>query len=378
MTMTTDAVTNDPAMTDAVMTDAAMTDAAMTDAPTPDSSTLAATDAHAELRPAPSESATTARRPTRFWVLSDLHQEFQDSGKMDVFRWTPDLSSVPEHDAIILAGDIHAPLSKSIAFAERLGEKGGGKPVFLVAGNHEFYGTVMMEELALARTLAAQTRHVTFLDNDAVTFNGVRIIGCTLWTDFRLFGDEWRLTAMQAVELGMNDYRRIKRIGETSGRTRPIRTMDTMALHHASRSFLETELTKWRDEEDRKAAQRLVIAGSGGGDGDGHNDNSGITRTPMVVITHHAPVRAGLAPQFQDDWISAGYASNLNALIEAYAPDLWVFGHTHYGQDTRIEARTAGALDGIPRSTRLLSNPRGYEGSDRYNDRFNPGMVVVV
>jgi Icc-related predicted phosphoesterase len=352
---TIDAVTNDPAMTDAVMTDAA---------------TLAATDAHAELRPSPSASTAASRRPTRFWVLSDLHQEFPE------FRWTPDLSAVPDHDAIILAGDIHAPLSKSIAFAERLGEQGGGKPVFLVAGNHEFYGTVMMEELALARSLVAQTRHVIFLDNDAITFNGVRIIGCTLWTDFRLFGDAWRLTAMRSVELGMNDYRRIKRIGETSGRTWPIRTMDTMALHHASRSFLETELTKWRDEEDKKAAKRTGIAGTGRGDG--QNDTSGITRMPMVVITHHAPVRAGLAPEFHDDWISAGYASNLDALIEACAPDLWVFGHTHYGQDTRIEARTDASLDGIPRSTRLLSNPRGYEGSDRYNERFSPGMVVEV
>lgn len=201
-------------------------------------------------------------------------------------------------------------------------------------------------------------------------------LSCTLWTDFRLFGDEWRLTAMQAVELGMNDYRRIKRVGETSGRTRPIRTNDTMALHHASRAFLETELTQWRDEENRKAKQRKVIAGTGSGDG--QDDTSGITRTPMVVITHHAPVRAGLAPEFHDDWISAGYASNLDALIKAYAPDLWVFGHTHYGLDTRIETGPDASIDGVPRSTRLLSNPRGYPGSDRTNDRFNPGMVVEV
>jgi hypothetical protein len=93
-------------------------------------------------------------------------------------------------------------------------------------------------------------------------------------------------------------------------------------------------------------------------------------------------VRAGLAPEFHDDWISAGYAkkpvSCLDALIKAFAPDRWVFGHTHYALDTRIEAKTAGAVDGIPHSTRLLSNPRGYPGSDRYNDRFNPGMVVEV
>jgi Icc-related predicted phosphoesterase len=351
--------------------DAPKTDAVTTAAATTESSALAATDAQAETRPAlSSASAATPRTPTRFWVLSDLHQEFPE------FRWTPDLSAIPEHDAIILAGDIHSPLSKSIAFAERLGEQSGGKPVFLVAGNHEFYGTVMMAELASARSLAAQTRHVTFLDNNAITFNGVRIIGCTLWTDFRLFGDEWRLTAMQTVELGMNDYRRIKQIGETSGRTWPIRTMDTMALHHASRAFLETELTQWRDEETMKAEQRMVIAGTGSGGG--QDDTSEIARTPMVVITHHAPVRAGLAPEFHDDWISAGYASNLDALIKAFGPDLWVFGHTHYGLDVRIEAGPNVTLDDIPRATRLLSNPRGYPGSDRTNDRFNPGLVVEV
>jgi hypothetical protein len=137
-----------------------------------------------------------------------------------------------------------------------------------------------------------------------------------------------------------------------------------------------------------KSAQRMVIAGTGVSDR--QNDTSGITRTPMVVITHHAPVRAGVAPEYHDDWISAGYASNLDALIEAFVPNLWVFGHTHYGQDTRIEAGPGTSLDGASheavtksglnklRSTRLLSNPRGYPGSDRYNERFNPGMVVVV
>ena len=58
----------------------------------------------------------------------------------------------------------------------------------MVMGNHEFYGTVMKDELVAAKQRAAQSPNITLLENDTVTFNDIRILGCTLWTDFELFG----------------------------------------------------------------------------------------------------------------------------------------------------------------------------------------------
>lgn len=84
-------------------------------------------------------------------------------------------ADIPDHDALILAGDTHSPTADALTYAERL----TSKPVFMVMGNHEFYGTVMKDELVAAKQRAAQSPNVTLLENDTVTFNDIRILGCT-------------------------------------------------------------------------------------------------------------------------------------------------------------------------------------------------------
>ncbi|MDE5446365.1 hypothetical protein GWG65_34395 [Bradyrhizobium sp. CSA207] len=60
-----------------------------------------------------------------------------------------------------------------------------GKPVLFVSGNHECYGSVLQDAAAKIRD-AARGTNVTFLDADAVpVIDGVRFLGCTLWTDYR-------------------------------------------------------------------------------------------------------------------------------------------------------------------------------------------------
>jgi Icc-related predicted phosphoesterase len=84
---------------------------------------------------------------------------------------------------------------------------------------------------------------------------------------------------------------------------------------------------------------------------------------PTVVITHHAPHSRSLHPRYAKDLLSAAYVSDLEDLIVAAAPELWVHGHVHSNFDYRVGR------------TRVLCNPHGY-GAE--NSDFDPALVVEV
>jgi len=114
-------------------------------------------------------------------VLSDLHLEFAP--------FVPEPAAVAAADVVVLAGDI-SPGTKAIAWARQAFP---GKPVVYVAGNHEFY-RCDWDKLPGALREEAKKHDVHFLENEAVTIEGVRFVGATLWTDFALFGQcQYRL-----------------------------------------------------------------------------------------------------------------------------------------------------------------------------------------
>ena len=185
---------------------------------------------------------------------------------------------------------------------------------------------------ASARKLVAGT-NVHLLENQAVVIDGVRFLGCTLWTDFALFGEAARIQMMNRCHNDMNDYRRIC-IDNKNGGSMFLLPRNTLALHQASREFLVGEVGKrgdWRK---------------------------------TVVVTHHAPSALSLADGEAVWNREAACASHLDHL--AGVPDLWVHGHTH----VRADYRVAGA-------GRVVSNPRGYRGFDEVAD-FKPGLVLEI
>jgi predicted phosphodiesterase len=258
---------------------------------------------------------------TRIRVLSDLHIEF---GGLEL--------PAVEADVAVLAGDVHVGIESarwSFAMAERL-----GIPVVLVAGNHEHYGGSRDPEISLARTItefraaaAARDGRLVFLERQSVVVAGVRFVGCTLWTDFELFGDP--AEAMAHARNAMTDFQVINRAPGV--RFTP---NDARSEFMAARDFLEAELAKpW----------------------------SG----PTVVVTHHLPSARSVPPRFRDDPLTPAYASHLDALVERSSAALWAHGHTHGSADYAIGA------------TRVVCNPRGYVGYE-LNRRFDPSMVVTV
>ena len=160
----------------------------------------------------------------RILVLSDLHVEFAP-------YYVPcDLA----FDVAVLAGDIYV----GVKTIDWIRETFAAKPVVFVAGNHEWYGENMQS--ALEEMRACPPANFYHLNNESVTIDGCQFLGATLWTDYRLFGDDQKLAAMQACESALNDHRRI-RVGDPG---RSFSAADALALHEQSRAWLAAELDK--------------------------------------------------------------------------------------------------------------------------------------
>jgi len=266
-------------------------------------------------------------------ILSDLHMEF---GKMKPL--------VPGgEDVLVLAGDSDVGL-RHRSWVERVARLEPSRHVVMVAGNHEFYGgwreaatgrlgsvqrgQDMQSVLRRWREVSGQIENFHFLECDSVIIDGVRFLGTTLWTDFRLHGHS--VEAKSLAEEGMNDFRAIAFDG-----TSPFRPHMSERLHRESKDWLAVQLRQPHDG-------------------------------PTIVVTHHAPswrstekYIAATGEEF--DPLSPCYASNLDEL--ARLANLWIHGHVHYSYDYTIG------------DCRVICNPRGYGQVDS-NSEFDLDFVV--
>ena len=249
----------------------------------------------------------------RLHVLSDLHLEQDPFGVPDV-----------EADVIVLAGDT-ATGTAGVDWARSWAD---GRPVLYLAGNHEFYGHALPGLIGELRA-AAGGSSVRILENDELLIDGVRFLGCTLWSDFDFDGPDRRELSMRLCERVVNDYKHIT-FGPDG---RMLAARDTRMLHVASHRWL---------------AERLALPHDG----------------PTVVLTHHQPLIRSRPPTPELRAIAGAFASDVSGLMGAGRVALWVYGHTHRSADLDV------------RGTRVLSNPRGYPHEPV--DGFDPRCVVEV
>lgn len=274
-------------------------------------------------------------------ILSDLHLEFGAFALPDV-----------EFDAAVLAGDVAVPAVKAVHWARRTANVGVTRPIIFVPGNHEFYADVLSSGLANLQ-MASQGTNVHALICSEVVLDGVRFLGCTLWTDFALRIDTKDgaqsdvARSMSESSRVLTDYRAIRvhedrapsGVRGSEGPSKRLLTPeDTLTMHKAHRAWLAEKLGE-------------PFAG------------------PTVVVTHHAPHRNSLAQIYATDWVSGAFVSELpEAFFEV--PVLWVHGHTHTSFDYRVG------------DCRVVCNPRGYMLGMRKrvpeNDDFNPAFVVDI
>jgi Icc-related predicted phosphoesterase len=261
----------------------------------------------------------------KFQVFSDLH--------LDYNRSAPVITVPDDVDVVLVAGDIKAPVQRSISWldAEVASQ---GKPIVFVGGNHEHYGQVLENSLASGRVSRATYPSVRWLENETVVLGCVRFVGCTLWTDYDLYHSV--AISMAAAQRGLNDHSEIRSFESiVEGYKRGLFTTEqALSLHRESRAWLEAALAEPWDGK-------------------------------TVVVTHHAPHPLSVARKYTGDALNPAFVSDLSALIERHQPDPWVHGHTHSSFDYVVPGT----------KTRVTCNPRGY---DDENPAFDLNMVVEV
>jgi Icc-related predicted phosphoesterase len=242
--------------------------------------------------------------------------------------WLP-LSKVSA-DVVVLAGDIHLGIN-AINFAARMWPD---CPVVVVAGNHEFYHGDYHKTLADLRQEADRRSNIHFLENDTLEIGDVVFLGCTLWTDFCLYGKKKEQVCRSKAKQCMADYTQIRnQFSRAQVVFSLLRPEDTAEIHRQSMQWLRDSLASIPPEKK------------------------------VVVVTHAAPSENSIPEQYQGDILSAAFASNLEGLIQQYQPSLWVHGHTHGHADYMIGA------------TRVIANPKGYPDEDA---GFDPELVVAL
>jgi predicted phosphodiesterase len=239
-------------------------------------------------------------------ILSDLHFEFHaDQGKSFVDELDP-----AGADVLVLAGDIAVAEDIGPAldlFAARYPEAA----IVYVHGNHEYYGTTREAACAVTRDACARHRNVHWLEQQTIEIRGTRFVGATLW-----FPHDPQIHPLRGM---LNDFHKIQGFEAWN-----------YEANTATVQFLDREIQP----------------------GD-------------VVVTHHLPVRASVAEQYKDDPFTAFFLSDVEPILRAKRPRLWIHGHTHASVDTVVG------------DTRVVCNPLGYMRHE-LNAAFRSDLRVTL
>ncbi len=185
------------------------------------------------------------------------------------------------------SSDIHLELSDNLRFIK-------SEP-FEVTGDVLAYGDSWSREIL---------PNVHYYQNKVVRIDNVDFILSTLWSHIRP-EDEY------FVHRGMNDFRQILYNG------RRFTPADFNAEHEKCQDFIKQSVAE-------STAKRIV------------------------VVTHHLPSMAVVAPEHKGSLLNSAFATELDNFIADSCIDAWIFGHSHANEEAIIG------------NTRLVCNQLGY------------------
>ena len=277
-------------------------------------------------------------------LLSDLHLESNPH-----FTARP----VPGADVLVLAGDIGSYQNGSQLLALGIADFGlarfsplpvaqGGAawptPVFFVPGNHEYDGLDFDEAHARLRT-TCERLGIVWLDKGSAVLQGVRFIGCTLWTDFDALTTERAFTG--AVTLAE----------QLKMREKALRAANYyLKKNHALRGGAPLLADAVREEGLASQAwlrQALAVPFAG----------------KTVVVTHFAPTLRSADPRYGLSPGTAGFCNALDDLLPL--AQLWLHGHLHCPSDY------------VQNGCRVVANPLGYARKGE-QAAFKPEFLIKI
>ena len=262
-------------------------------------------------------------------LLSDLHLESNPH-----FKPRP----APGADLLVLAGDIGSYQSGSLLtelgipdfglarFSPLPLARGGAAwptPVLFVPGNHEYDGLEFDEAAARLRE-TCERLGIVWLERQSLVLDGVRFVGCTLWTDFDALTNEQARSSGAALTLGE----------QLKAREKAFRAANFyLKKNHALRQGQPMLSDALREESLQSQAwlrQALAVPFDG----------------PTVVVTHFAPSLRSADPRYGLTPGTAGFCNTLDDLLPQ--AKLWLHGHLHCPNDY------------VWHGCRVVANPLGY------------------
>ena len=263
-------------------------------------------------------------------LLSDLHLESNPH-----FTAQP----VAGADLLVLAGDIGSyqknsqltslkiadfGLARFSPLAVAQGGTGWPTPVFFVPGNHEYDGLDFDQAHTRLRETCERLGMV-WLERQCVVLNGVRFVGCTLWTDFdALTGGSMGSTSSGNITLGEQLKARDKAFRAANFYLKKNHSL------HAGQPMLAEAVREQGLQSQTWLRQALSVPFEG----------------TTVVITHFAPSLRSADPRYGITPGTAGFCNSLDDLLPL--AKVWMHGHLHC------------ATDYVAHGCRVVANPLGY------------------
>ena len=282
-------------------------------------------------------------------LLSDLHLESH-----------PHFSAQPlaGADVLVLAGDIGSYQHNSdltrlgvpdfglARFSPRPVHEGGAgwpTPVIFVPGNHEYDG-LEFDEAYLRLRLACERWGLIWLEQESVVLQGVRFVGCTLWSDFDALSSAAGTPANAAAAPGALAE-------QLKARDKAFRAANFYLRKNHSLQGGAPMLAEQVREQALKSQRWLRQALATGFDG------------PTVAVTHFAPSLLSADPRYGLTPGTAGFCNALDDLLPA--AQLWLHGHLHCPQDY------------VSRGCRVVANPLGYARKGEQKN-YRPELLIGV
>lgn len=221
--------------------------------------------------------------------------------------------------------------------------------VFVVLGNHEYYGLTRDETIKRAQHICDNNSKLHLMQFNPLNRNNTksfkiantRIIGTTLWS--------------KVPPIYINEVQR--RVGNYS---RVLAVLSEPAFHatrhppknvnseYQRLTISVNDTNMWFEEERSWIASQI--------------DDAKNKREKIVVLTHYAPIFDAANPKYAGKPIETAFCTDLRYMM-GQPLILWAFGHTHWYKDVNIGG------------TRVLTNALGY--TQKYY-KWNPELVVEI